>query len=106
MGFVDKFGRKNVLGSSRVVSSIRALTIGDKVSWNKYCGLSQHDLHSIEYHTALSSLSAIFGYGIFLLFGCLGCLQWAASSSFLTCPENKASLNRGGIPSLFKTIFT
>ncbi|KAJ6905129.1 hypothetical protein NC652_023005 [Populus alba x Populus x berolinensis] len=81
-----------VLGSSRVVSSMRALSIGDKVSWTKYCGLSQHDLHSID-STMLSRVSLPSSIWDFLVICCLGCLH---GQLHLRSPaRNKASLNRG-----------
>ncbi|KAJ6895668.1 hypothetical protein NC651_022014 [Populus alba x Populus x berolinensis] len=88
-----------VLGSSRVVSSMRALSIGDKVSWTKYCGLCQHDLHSID-STMLCRVSLPSSLWDFLVICCLGCLH--GQLHLLSPARNKASLNRGGIPSLSK----
>ncbi|KAG6760984.1 hypothetical protein POTOM_034172 [Populus tomentosa] len=56
-----------VLGSSRVVSSMRALSIGDKVSWTRYCGLCQHDLRSID-STMLSQTKQVPIEEVYLLF--------------------------------------
>ncbi|KAL9334021.1 hypothetical protein Peur_074160 [Populus x canadensis] len=90
-----------VLGSSRVVGSKRALSIGDKVSWTEYCGPCQHDLHSID-STMLSRVSLPSSLWDFLVICCLGCLH--GQLHLLSPARNKASPNRGGIPSLSKPL--